>query len=484
MAKKETKAQQKARVEAEQRAATMAEMPDYVKMPTQPLPVSGERVLNTGGGVGLSPAGSIYRKAPIITESDRAEIRAGQQRRQEWEATPEGQKRMMNIQDLYNTKMTRAQIYMVKGWKSTGIGPKPYDVQLPGMADPDAAPRPPRYEELTPEERAHNELALMKRGTSLAQIQRDFEAQLDQAHFRAEHLNANVSDHPYATTFYAHGAPRQRIRESSAELGSPQLIHAQMNAFTSPNTKFSTGSVENGNLSFPNDDAAKHAQLWVQQGHPLEEEISNKLSITGVHETKRAQGYTKNIDKAAVAYEQYHKQGIAPADWVTRSGASPWASSPKTGPYANSWSDSHPQFAVGDLHTGGGAGFPHLGTEKAKMYDEEGNVRLSKSGKERKEKSEREQAIEQVPFFHSALDLAVRQATQTTNFGSIRDAQAAQWGEEQIQRGEKKESNVYPTGEASPDSYRGVHMSSPQFDDSPATPKVQRSQVPGQTSLF
>lgn len=385
------------------------------KATPQPLPSSGERV------IGMPPPRSKFLKAPKpMTPAEQGATRKATNRRQAWEATPEGQARTRNISDLMGTSATPAQVYMMANYdKPEHVGPRAYDVQLPGMADPTAAPRPPKWEELSPETQMHVERGLKKHGTSIDQMIADIGAQYDQSQYRAwQHGHAQ----PFSETFYSTGEPRQVLEKSAKELDIPPTIHAQMNAMTSPNTKFVQTS--QGKVTYPNDTAAKHAVLWVKHGRKPEE-LTNELSTTGLHPTQRAQGYVTNMVKAAKAFSQY-RRGVQPADWVTgKDEGGPFESSPKTGPYANSWSDTHPQFFVSDVHSGGGGFLPHLATGKA-----EG-------------KSDRELAIERTPFFHSVADYAARQAMKQRGIGHTREFQAAQWGEEQIQRGLEKPSRVY-----------------------------------------
>jgi hypothetical protein len=326
--------------------------------------------------------------------------------------------------------------HFMRNYDHQQVGPSHYDEQLPGMADPNMAPRPPRWHELSPEQQDAAHRGASMHGTSLEQMAKDIGAQMDQSALRAMshgHLRGSTED------FYSTGAPRQRIEQSAKELGISPVIHAQMNAMTSPNTKFS--HMSKGELVFPNDTAAKHAVAWVQQGNDPTE-LTNELSATGLG-TQKAQGYTTNMQKAAVSFAQ-HQQEIAPADWVTgKNGGGPFDNSPKTGPYANSWNDTHPQFAVADVHTGGGGALPHLSTAE------------SSTGK-----TEREQAIASIPHFHSMADEAFRMAMGKRNMGSVRDAQALQWGEEQIQRGQADPVTSYSSR---------TH---------------RRPEVPGQTSLF
>ena len=451
----------------------------------QPLPVSGERVQ------GIPTERSKFAKAPVepaIGSPERLQVIQAGMQRASWEATSTGQARTRNIEqsmkETHGVTATSAQIYddyRRRGLVSHQQGPAHTDVQLPGMADPDAAPRPPKWEELSPQTQAHVHLALSKHGTSLDQMTSDFGAQHDQAIQRAI---SHGHDTPYAQTFYSTGEPRQVIRKSAAEMGIPQLVHAQMNAFTSPNTKFAH-TLKSGATVYPNDMAAKHAILHAKMGRdpaelredPQAREMRS-TGLVGLGDTRRVQGYPANMEKAAQAIHQY-QAGVAPADWKTGQGAgpmgdlvrvnprthkeeplgkSPWHLSPKTGPYANSWSDSHPQYFVSDIHSGGGGGVPHLSSFK---------------GKDRKGvKSERESAIESVPFFHSAMDFAARQAMGARGLHSTRESQAAQWGEEQLQRGEEATLKGWSTSHYPPMETAYPHS------------KITQRPTPGQQSLF
>lgn len=410
-------------------------------LPTDPPPVSGERVM-------MPAARGPRNKAAVMKPEEVTAARAAKGARKAWEETPEGQARTSGFADR-NDGISVGQRYMINNYDAPGdVGPRAYDRQLPGMADPHAAPRPPKWEELTPAQRSHAEKGLALQGTDMHQMVRDLGAQLDQAHDRAWRNGAST---PYASDFYESGEPRKVVDNSARELGIPPQIHAMMNAFTSPNTKFSIQR-KDGTTSYPNDEAARHVVRAVQQGIPADE-LTNELSTTGSG-TQRAQGYVTNMRKAASAMHQF-QGGREPADWeFGPSGRGAFDGSPKTGPYANSWSDSHPQFTVSDIHTGGGGAFPHLGTDKVSTNPQTGEVVKHKSG--------REVALEKTPFAHSAVDYAMRQAMKQRGLGSVRRAQATQWGEEQLQRGEAglrgapKEHEVYRG--SSP-----VH--SPQFSD-------------------
>lgn len=390
----------------------------------QPTPVSGERVM-------MPPARSTYAKEPKpLTDTDKAQIKGAKAQRSAWEQSPTGQERTRSGSNgLFGAGANVAQVYAMNAAPTVDPGPRHYDVQLPDMADPNAAPRPPKWEELSDTHREHAERALSKYGTSVQQMSKDYGAQLDQAHKRAWDAGA---DRPWSEDFYTVGEPRKVVDASARELGIPSTIHAQMNAFTSPNTKFQQES--RGETTYPNDRAAQHAVRWVQQGGDPEK-ITNEFDDTGMSRTpgERAQGYTTNITKAAKSFDQWTK-GVKPADWQTgaKGDTGPFDSSPKTGPYANSWSDSHPQFFVSDIHSGGGGGLPHLGTDKVKRSAT--GEPVMRGGKPVQTKSGREEAIASVPYFHSAMDYAARQAHTERGIGHTRSGQAAQWGEEQLQR--------------------------------------------------
>ena len=403
-------------------------------LPTDPAPVSGERV--------MMPAARGPRNKQAVMKPEETKIaRAAKKERKAWEATPEGQRRTSSFDDRVESDgITTGQRYMINNYDvKPDIGPRVYDRQLPGMADPHAAPRPPKWEELTPAQRSHAEKGLRMQGTDMNTVIKDMGAQLDQAYERAWGHGTSV---PHASDFYETGEPRKVVDSSARALGIPPQIHAMMNAFTSPNTKFSIQR-RDGSTTYPNDEAARHAVRAAQQGIPADE-VTNELSTTGSGE-KRAQGYVTNIRKATSAMHQF-LGGREPADWeFGPEGKGGFDGSPKTGPYANSWSDSHPQFTVPDIHTGGGGAFPHLGTDKViagSAVDEE-------TGRKAQKKSDRELALTKTPFAHSAIDYAMRQAMSQRGLGSVRRAQASQWGEEQLQRGEAglrgapKERDVY-----------------------------------------
>lgn len=428
----------------------------------QDLPDSGERVM-----MPAAKSRQSVKPPKPMSPSEQTTARNASKQRKSWEATPEGQRRTQGMETLQGAGPgMRHMILRDHHGVTPDTGPRVYDRQLPGMADPNQAPRPPKWEELDDNQRAHTERALKLHGTSVDTMTKDFGAQLDQATLRA---HEHGTGEPYASRFYERGsAPRDRIDQSAKDLGVPSVVHAMTNAFTSPNTKFSL-TRSDGSTSYPNDVAASHATKWVQQGGDPEK-VTNRLADTGStrpggNPDERAQGYVTNMRKAAKAVDQ-HLAGVEPADWkLGTTDKSPFETAPKTGPYGNSWSDSHPQFTVADVHTGGGGAFPHLGADKPILKDAEGKDRMTPGGKPWRDKSGRERAIEKVPNSHSVIDYANRQAMAQRGMGSVRRSQATQWGEEQIQRGEGGLRGAPTPGAAY--AKAAPHINSAQFSDEP-----------------
>jgi len=394
--------------------------------PTRPVPVSGERVVE-------APAKSSLRKAPKpITKDETNAVRRARNARKSWEKTPTGKERTRDITSapgFENMSVGQAHAFLNEGLPEHK-GPRVYDVQLPGMADPNAAPRPASWHELTDEQREHTHRALARHGTNIDQMSRDFGAQYDQSRLRAR---SNGEDYARAELFYSKGPQRTRIDRTAKKLGIHPMIHAQMNAMTSPQTKFEQTNKKTGVTTYPNDMAAEHAVKWVQSGRDPEK-VNSDLTVTDTGKGK-AQGFRTNIRKAAVSFKQ-HTEGVAPKDWVTSKDgkAGPFQNSPKTGPYANSWSDSHPQFFVSDVHSGGGGAVPHLSYHKNPMLDKQGKVKRDKAGAIKTSHSDRENAIASIPNFHAAVDHAAERAMAARGIGHKREAQGGQWGEEQTQR--------------------------------------------------
>lgn len=403
------------------------------------------RVTPSGGLVrGTAPRDRGSVGSPRAGERPANVVRSAKRKRNQWEGSAEGQARTQNITDL--TGATPGQYHFERNYGRTTPGPTIYDRQLPGMADPNAAPRPPKWEELSPQQQQVTDRALAEYGTNIDQMAADLGAQYDQSIYRARSAGA---DRTFSEDFYSTGEPRQVVDQSARDLGIPSTIHAQMNAMTSPNTKFQSTRQATGDVYYPNDEAAVHAVRHVQQTGSAAG-ITNELSSTGTGDAAtRAQGYTTNIRKAASAFEQY-QGGATPSEWITsKTGGGPFDNSPKTGPYANSWSDSHPQFFVSDVHSGGGGAFPHLSSDKPIIKQDQ------KTGKDIRDKSEREKALAATPFAHTAIDEAARRAASARNVPSLREFQAAQWGEEQINRKLARPQDVYRQSPSTQDPNQG-----------------------------
>lgn len=399
---------------------------------------SGEKVLEP------SPRSSHMRPPKPLTADESSTIRSQKRARTSYQKANPG--RYQGIE--HATGMKPGMAYAELGLHDSGVGPKHYDEQLPGMADPNSAPRPQRWHEMTDEQRAHTTRGLALQGTSLDQMTHDFGAQLDQGFLRARKLG---TDEPYAQRFYSTGEERQRLDQSAKNLGVPQSHHAAMNAITSPNTKFKT---KNGR--YPNDEAAIAATTWAREGHDE--------PLTSANWKASAPGRMGLVSRPANMQKAVHVQhqldaGVPLSETTGPSGIPVFGEqAPKTGPYANSWSDSHPQFFVSDVHSGGGGMLPHLGTDKDIRVNAAGGTSISPSGNPQRDKSAREKGIERVPYFHSAADEAARRAMTQRGLGSLREAQAVQWGEEQIQR-----SDAATQGGASGNDEAHVYAGAPAY---------------------
>lgn len=336
--------------------------------------------------------------------------------------------RMLTAPEIYRTSMPVGQIYDVMGWNSgehnhPGMGQE----VLPGLEHPDSVGTPGSWTDKTAEEQSATEERIRRgTGADLDSMTRSFGAQLDQAHIRAELYGS----HPHTKDFYTDGPPKQVIRQSARELGVPFGVHAAMNAFTSPQTKFEQGG------RYPNNESAVAAVEMARSGVDPSTITSMPADANGI----ARQGYPANFRKAVRHFQEWESEGKALRDMTTEKGQP--AFGPKTGPYHNSWLDSHPDYFVADVHSGGGGMIPHLSAEKPYKRNPDGTPILTDSGQPAKEKSEREKAIEKAGF-HSMADEAARRAMRERGLDVVRVAQAAQWGEEKIQRGYDKPDVVF-----------------------------------------
>lgn len=371
-------------------------------------------------------------------EKAAAEARQGKNmaaRRRQWE-----KKNPDRMRTAAEGGMPVGQVYHARGWGEAKVGPMMGERQLPGLEDPLAAAQPPRWEDLAPEEQKKAQRGLRRTaGASLDSMANAFGAQLDQSYERAQrHAPKGEPGVPYSQNFYTEGEPAQVMKASAKKLGVPYGVSVAASAFTSPNTKFKQGD------RYPNLETAESVIRQHQAGVPTEK------VTTGTREgdpTKKNQGYHQNARRAAHGLDQYDK-GVPLREWKTPAGAP--MHGPKTGPYHNSWLESTPDFFVSDVHSGGGGMLPHLSSDKPVRRDETGAA-VVRGGREMRLKSERESAIERTPHFHAMADKAARTAMEARGLGRVRQAQAAQWGEEQIRRTVQnprtamaKESDVYP----------------------------------------
>lgn len=335
---------------------------------------------------------------------------------------------------MLGTKMTTGQIYAARNWgeetqAETGH-PRAYDRQIPGLEDRHAAPTPDRWEDIEPRKQADIARRVKaKSGATLESMQHSFGSQLDQAYVRAER-SGDVDDRgrvrPPGQDFYTSGEPRQVIRETAREHKVPQQLVAAMHADNSPNTAFRrTG--QSGEPVYPQDVMTRSALSQIQDG----------VSWTKVRRPPGAEGYTTNFEKSARRAQRVLYERADVPDAGSRHGFGP-----KTAAYMNSWLPSQPDFFTADVHSGG-AMVPHQSTEKPAKVDADGNTIMQTVTRSaarggtmevpKREKSEREKTIE-TKGFHSMADYAARQAIQERGLGSLRQAQAAQWNEERVQR--------------------------------------------------
>lgn len=453
------------------------------------------------------------RQATRRSEAGRIGAMSGVRKR--WEQSPEGQARTKDITDLVtehhnalaaqhpdklspieHTGMSHAQVYQALNVHNEGHGHG--DQQLPGFENPQAAPQPPRWEDLGEEHKAKVQRNLAMQGTSVEKMSRDFGAQLDQsvwrAHMAGHHRESTGEPVPFTKHFYDDhpsdapeplDRPRDVMRESRAYVEQKTgervdpAVHTAVVSHVSPNVKFTAG--ERGARTSPNVEAAEAVFQQHAEGTAPRNMTSgkNRRGITN-------QSRPANARRAGLMLEQ-HDQGVpigqarnAPSASKPE-GSTQWG--PKTGPFVNSFDPHHPDFLVGDVHTAGGGMFPHLGTTKAVYNDthpETGQKMTPTQMKDEgiqilRKKSAREEAIERsgtaIPgsdgkkvTFHSAADYAARQAIGARGLGtSVRQPQAMQWGEEQIQRKEKSprldvpsHADAYPVNvrHTNPDQFR------------------------------
>jgi hypothetical protein len=350
-------------------------------------------------------------------------------RRQSWEGRSFGHDRMAEAPEMLGTKMTTGQIYAARNWgeqtqEETGH-PRAYDRQLPGMEDPDALTTPSKWEDLPAAKQADIQRRVKaKSGATIDSMAKAFGSQLDQSYVRAERrglVDEQDRVRPAGQDFYTSGEPKEVIRQTAKDTGVSQQLVAAVHGDNSPQTPFKQVSRESGDVFYPQDVMARSVIGQIQEG-----EYAHK-----VRRPPGAMGYTKNFEKSArrVHDSLYGGKSVGEAA----------KSSPKTSAYTNSWISSTPDFFTSDVHSGG-AMVPHLSSDKPAIINPDGTPKMKSATRGSgtvdvpdREKSQREQAIE-VTGFHSMADAAARQAMAARGLGSVRQAQAAQWNEERVQR--------------------------------------------------
>jgi hypothetical protein len=389
------------------------------------------------------PAGP-KKPSPITPEEKKTAERAAGRRRR-WEKGA-GAERMKQAHELMpgHEKLGVGGTYAHHSWGfKVGHGETPMGQGiLHGMEAPGAAPEMRRWEDLHPHEQERTLRHLGKWGTSLHHMERAFGAQLDQAFHRAHHDTEARGEfgmtYPKGQDFYSPDSDHGQVVHGLAKKHNlhPSVASAVV-ALTSPNTKWHQSG------RYPNAETADHVIRHVLSGgdptkvhetafmrHPETGEIeTHKTSTKSAKkgDPKKLQGYGDNMVKAAVQLESH-----------LRTGSGFTGFGPKTGPFHNSFNDYTHDFLVNDVHTGGGGMLPHLSSHKPLVrHAETGEVMRDAEGKEKRDKSEREKAINTVPNFHAAADYVARQALQKRGLSSIRRSQATQWDEEQHRRAEQ-----------------------------------------------
>lgn len=382
--------------------------------------------------------------------ADAKQGRSMMRRRQRWEKANPARMKTAGAEH----GLAPGQMYEARGWSETSSGPMMGERQLPGLEDPSSAAQPTRWEELHPEQQAKAQAGLKTvAGSTIDSMTRAFGAQLDQSYERSsKHAPKGKPGVPFSRDFYSEGEPARVMQESAKKLNVPVGVHAAINAFTSPNTKFKQGE------RYPNLETAEAVVRQHQAGIPTSEVTTGRREADPrdwdralskpMSPPKKNQGYHSNARKSARALD-LHDAGVPLRDWRNApSKSSPEGSpmfGPKIGPYHNSWLKSTPDFFVSDVHSGGGGMVPHLSTDKPILRDAAGATKLDKKGKPQRDDSEREKAISDVPHFHAMADHAACKAMEARGLTKVRQAQASQWGEEQIQRTEKDPQRAMAT---------------------------------------
>lgn len=324
------------------------------------------------------------------------------------------------------------------------------DPTLPGLGhdelpSPHTLPRPQRWEEMQPGERARIKRAASSYGVTEASAYKSLAAQVDRANVR----EGGVHHSFYSTEGKTSGGanlPREQLLQSakSHEVEDAQAgrlsgisgIHfatqAMANALTSPNNRFvqtPKSGPRKGETVYPNDEAADLAIKWAKEGRtgeeylnhpdykvPAEDKVMNPR--TGKLEKAKGetrgypvQGYPANQAKAIDAVTKVREGQSIPSAWGISDKEK--YSDPKVGPFHNAWVDPHggTQFWVSDTHSGPAAFAPHLqGQQQELAY-------MSISG------------------IHAFHDYVARKVMADRGLTSLSGTQSQHWSQEKYEQG-------------------------------------------------
>lgn len=321
-------------------------------------------------------------------------------------------------------------------------GPAVPDINAPHEVNPDVVGQR-RWEDLHPNEQKSTLAAAARHGVTMASAKRDYSSQLEQSHVRA---NRAGQANPYSELFYSGPSrPRDVLTSSAMENArhpnwpagvDPHKVQAVANSITSPRNYFEREGSGGGKI-YPNDEHANTAIRHVLDMGPHStpqqayDSVPNNTGPSGG-------GIHGNIKRAAYAAHQMIYGGRSTHELrnpLTEKQAekgqtkgNPSFGGPtqqKTTAYASAWMQPHDPdaFLTTDVHTAHGFA-AHLSTAK----DEGG-------------KSQVEQYVEKTPNVHAFHDHIARQVHHEMGFSPspantqyLHRGQAAQWGEERIQR--------------------------------------------------
>lgn len=330
-----------------------------------------------------------------------------------------------------------------------------------------------RWEDLHPNERAATLQAAKQHGVTPASAERDYSSQLAQSHARAVGTGGMLPGHatPYSQNFYSGpSGPRDKLLESGAANAKhpnfpagvdSHVVQSVANSITSPRNKFEIDKGDGSPKLYPNDEHANHAIRHALDAGPSASSEDVAASIGNAHGPGGG-GIMGNIRRAAFASHQLMFKGATPqtlrnppGEKAKEKGATEGnkafgtPNTQKTTAYVGAW--MHPEdpdsFLTTDVHTGHGFA-AHLSTAK------QDTGRIDENGKKVLGSSEVEEYIAKTPHVHAMHDYIARKvhakmglSPSTSNAQYLNRGQAAQWGEERIQRPDLTDATqerVYP----------------------------------------